>query len=140
MRRVLGVVDHHQLAMRPLQGDVAGAGLGARRTGRGDQHLEAGRQVQGGEGGLGFMVLGFQHDQHLQAVARIVQPGQIGDQLLRHRRLAIERRDDRVGGQRLVRQRRREGWRARREGGDQLDGRMAHEADEEQQMNPCSVA
>jgi hypothetical protein len=96
MRSILCVIDGDQIAPRVAQGVVQSARLGLGAAGRCDQDFHPrrfGRRLGCGQGGL---IMRFQHDEGLQPVRRIVDPAEVGDQLRRHRRLIVKRRQNGV--------------------------------------------
>ena len=124
---ILGVVDDNERSLGQFQGDIAGPGLGARLARRGDQHLDKGRQIQGVKRQTRRQIVGLEHDQRLQAVARIVQSNQVGDQFAGHLGFAVERRDQRVVRQVMVGQRRAGALAGRRQEGGQSNGGTGYE-------------
>ncbi|AUG77926.1 hypothetical protein CFP65_3119 [Kitasatospora sp. MMS16-BH015] len=105
LRPVLGVEDHQQLALGQQQAQVDRPGFRLRRPRREQHHPEERRRVGRQHLPEGVRVVPLQQDQHLQPVRRIVEPGQLPDQVADHLGLPVRGHQHGVRRQFLVRRR-----------------------------------
>ncbi len=101
---VLGVVDDQKFAARFRQREVERARLGRRLSGRRDDDFVARRQVKRDEAGQRLVVAPFDNQLYVQFALGIVERVEGLDQLLNDIRLPIDRGDDGVGRQLVVRE------------------------------------
>lgn len=101
-RRVLGVVDHAEDALRLGEPVVAGARLGFGRRIRNGQHTAVGRQPGTGERFAGFAVVGFEQKHDFELLLRVVELAHVPDDFRRDVRFVVERQEDGVDRQLVV--------------------------------------
>ena len=102
LRPVLGIVDHGEAAARERQRDVERLRFGARAA-RGDgDDRDRDAAAAGGDGGAGLAVVGFERDDDVELLGRIVEPLDGAQQAVDRGRLAVERGDDAVDRQGIV--------------------------------------
>src|SRR5271170_3281718 len=107
LRTILGVIDYDVLAPQERQGDVQRAGLGARRSRRGDDHVIARRQAPARKLAQGLDVVGLDDDLDVQLGAGIGDSVERANQSVNNRSFPTERNDDRIDRQTLEAERRR---------------------------------
>jgi hypothetical protein len=116
LRPVFGVEHHQEFAAREMQGVIAGLRLGARQARRHRNDLV--RRIGRGRR-QGFLVVGFHHQLDVQPFGRIVDGKERVGELRQHRRLVIERHQDRIDGKTLFARRVQGGALASQPGQDQ---------------------
>ncbi len=104
VRNVLGVIDAQKLTARFGQRQIERPRLGRRLARRRDDHLVARRQVEPKQAEDRLAVAALDDQLDVQFARRIVEPVEGGDELARHLGLFVERCDDGVGRQFVVRE------------------------------------
>ena len=96
VRPVLGVVDDEELAAGEVEPDVARLRLRLRVAGRDGDERDGLRRV-GGRGGLaGLVVVGFEEEEDLELLLRVVEPAEVVHEQADDVGLVVHRHEDRV--------------------------------------------
>ena len=127
LRPVFGVVDHREAAAHERQRNVERLRLGARAGRRNGDDRNRNATAARGDGGAGLAVVGFQRDDDVELLGRIVEPLDGAQQTVDGSRLAVERGDHAVHRQRVVGYRHRRRRRRRDEGGGKAQAEPGQE-------------
>ena len=128
LRPVLGVIDHGEGAAREWQRDVERFRFGARSRGRNRDHGYWQAGLARGDRGAGLFVVGFDSENDVELLHRIIEFLDRRQQAVHRRRLAIQGANHRIDRQGLVFDDgcRRRRWPAHK-GADQPQSEPGHE-------------